>query len=226
MRLVDFQAFVRPVGLSEDEQRSCNEAFFPLCECVRFWLRENRVEAPFRKILVTVVDEGTARPWHGKTSVALGVCEVTEAVQVEELKQRHTEFPWLASIVVAGLRHIESGVRWSTFDLVELVRGMTRSAPPCVHRFAKLRQEHKGTQCDLVFRAGIGASTLKVEFTSPHRSCASAVIAEAAGPLFLDDVFPVAASGILGGDYVLRDRERRILARVPIPVPASSPPKE
>ncbi len=56
MRLIDFQAYLRAPGLPQQEQRTINASLFPVYEAVRLWLKDHVVEAPFRKVLITLAD--------------------------------------------------------------------------------------------------------------------------------------------------------------------------
>jgi hypothetical protein len=55
MRLMDFQACVRVDGFSQEQQKASNEAFFPVYEAVRSWLKEHELEAPFQKIILPLL---------------------------------------------------------------------------------------------------------------------------------------------------------------------------
>ena len=87
VRLVDFQVYARPAGLPDGEQRPINEALFATYEPVRLWLKENDIKAPFRKVAVSLADKVSSARWHGNVSNAIGICEVTEAVDTQVLSQ-------------------------------------------------------------------------------------------------------------------------------------------
>ncbi len=82
MRLVDFQVYAGPSSLSFDDQAVASRALFSTFEPVRLWLKGRKLSAPFRKILIGLVDEATWSRANRRVISALGICEATEAVDV------------------------------------------------------------------------------------------------------------------------------------------------
>jgi len=78
--------------------------------------------------------------------------------------------------------------------------------------------------CDVVLEADVGITTVKVAFSVDARHLSESLVASTAGPLFIEDDFPVSATSIKNGHFVLLARDKRVLAQVTIPPrpPASS----
>ncbi|MBN9166768.1 MAG: hypothetical protein J0I07_37895 [Myxococcales bacterium] len=110
MRLVDFHISVGPAGLTADQRKAINERLFPIYEAIRLWLRERKVTAPFRKILVSLSDRRVSERWHATATVALGICEVLEAIDIDLLAP---------PLTTAG--HV--GMCWMRFSALRLRSG-------------------------------------------------------------------------------------------------------
>lgn len=218
MRLVDFQVSVRPSGLSLEQQKAVNEGVFPVYEALRLWLKEQKVVAPFKKVLVSLSDRRTSEKWHGKVMLALGICEVTEAVSLEELLQNQGQHGWTCLRILDALNHISSEAGWRNEDLVSLVQQVSLRKPPCSHHFSKLGKQHKnGVLCEVVLEADVGATGVKVQFSAEGQKISEIVVASRPGPLFMEDDFPVVATRIDGEHFVLLAKDKTVLAWVPLP---------
>ncbi len=214
MRLVDFQVYI-PSATAD--WKAANHSLFPVYEAVRLWLKDRKLEAPFKKIVVTLKDQQHSKQWHGKTTVALGICEVTEGVDFGELLARHRDVTWTVSLTCQGLDHIAAATGWKDDSLRSWAASIATTRPPCAHRFSKLHRSHRGTACDCWFEADVDHSAVRVRCTLPGGKVQEATVGEKAGPLFLEDDFPVAKSRFDAGAYVLLDRHDRELARVTVP---------
>ncbi len=219
MRLVDFQIYVRPPGLTQDQEQKLNEAVFPIFEAVRLRVKEEAIVAPFRKILVSIEDRTTAAQWHGKPSVALGICEVTQACDIQALVQHCPDFCAYSTMAIESLAHIAGSLGWRNESLEDTLRRTAVENPPCSHRFGKLQKIHKktGIVCDVFFFAGHQFSSVSTCFTDGDRRIQNVVVYEKPGPVYMEDDFPVVSSAITGSDFALLDRTKRTLASVPIP---------
>jgi hypothetical protein len=218
MRLVDFQVSARPAGLSLDQQKAVNEGVFPVYEALRLWLKERRIAAPFKKVLVSLADRRTSEKWHGNVMTALGVCEVTEAVQVEDLLQNRGQHGWTCSRILDALAHISSGAGWQNEELTSLVQDLSRRKPPCSHHFSGLsKREKNGLLCEVVLEADVDTTQVKVQFSAGGQPIGEVVVASRPGPLFMEDDFPVTAARIEHGHFLLVAKDKTILARVPLP---------
>jgi hypothetical protein len=218
MRLTDFQVSVRPAGLSLEQQKAINEGMFPVYEALRLWLMEQKVVAPFKKLVVSLADSHLSEQWHGKPMVALGICEVTEAVAIEDLIRWRGVHHWTCRRVLDALDHVAAAIGWHCEDLVSFVRQVATQSPPCSHRFPGLSKHDKsGLACDVLLEADVGTTTVKVQFSGHKRPTTQVVVASRPGPLFIEDDFPMATTKIDNGQFVVFGKGKNVLAQVKIP---------
>jgi hypothetical protein len=64
------------------------------------------------KLLATAKEYSMARQWHGTVSVALGVCEVTVAVDLRVLLSKLGDWSWMTSLVLDALDHLRMATQW------------------------------------------------------------------------------------------------------------------
>lgn len=209
-RLVDFQVYARPAGPG-DAQRSVNEALFATFEAVRLWLKAHEVRAPFRKLVVSLSDESTSSAWHGNVSNALGVCEVTEAIDRDLLIQKAGDHRWVLSVVVHALRCVEQNSGWSSKELDGFIDGVSDAAFPLVHFFEELAQRERTSGLRCVPWLSLSPGETKIGIRLGDRDV---TILSRPGPLYLEDSFPVSKSSIREGQYVLVNKKGEQLASV------------
>jgi hypothetical protein len=80
VRLVDFQVSAQSAGLVAGERKPINQALFTTFEPVRLWLKDRKIQAPFRKIAISLGDETWYARAHGAVTNVERICEVIEAV--------------------------------------------------------------------------------------------------------------------------------------------------
>lgn len=213
IRLVDFQVYARPGGLADGEQRPINEALFTTYESVRLWLKEREVQAPFRKIVVALADEASSARWHGNVSNALGICEVTEAINSTMLLQRAGDHRWVLGVVEHALACIERSTGWRSHELEDFIKVASDQQLPLVHVFESLAQVEKtsGTKCVPWLSTRPGETVVGARIGGRD-----VIILSKPGPLYLEDSFPVAKSVIRGHEYVLLDKAGKVVASVAI----------
>lgn len=209
---MDFQVYARPGGLAS-EQRPVNEALFTTYESVRLWLKEHETKAPFRKVVVTFADETSSARWHGKVSNALGICEVTEAVDMAMLVQKAGDHRWVLGIVEHALGCVERSTGWRSDELWGFIREVSERTLPLVHFFEGLAQvdNASGVKCVPWLSARPGETQIGVRIGKRD-----VTVLSQPGPLYLEDSFPVAKSAIRGHEYVLLDKAGKSLASVAI----------
>jgi len=219
-RLVDFQVFARPNGLVGDEQRQINEALFTSYEPVRLWLKEREIRAPFRKIVVSLADRVSSAQWHGNVSNAIGICEVTEAIDTATLAQKVVDHRWVLGVISHALGCVARGTGWHSIELEGCINRLSETTLPLVHFFEGLAQidEVSGVKCLPWFSTRPGETRLGVRIDGRDVMAVSVT-----GPLYLEDSFPVAKSVIRGRDFVLLDKRGKTLASVPIDAVVSKP---
>lgn len=209
-RLRDFQIHAA-LGLTRDVARPLYGAMFATSEPVRLWLKDRRFPAPFQKILVSLSDERTARPWHGHVMNALGVCEITEAVDVSTLAKDLHDHRWLLGVVVHALECVAKATGWRALEFEAFIANLRERSWPLMHYFDHLARVDKrtGATCVPWFSTRPGEATVGVRIGSRD-------VAIMSGPIMLEDDFPIAKTIIKGREYVLRDRAGRTLASVSI----------
>ncbi len=64
--------------------------------------------APFKKLIVSLADSRVSEQWHGRSMVALGICEVTEAVAVDDLTRWQGQHAWTCQRILdrSGSRRV------------------------------------------------------------------------------------------------------------------------
>jgi hypothetical protein len=213
VKLVDFQVHAGSVACHAGAQRPINEALFTTYEPVRLWLKAHGIKAPFRKIVVSFVDEASSARWHGHVSNAIGICEVTEAVDATMLVQKADDHRWVLGIVEHALGCIERSSGWQSDELRAFIKAASEMTLPLVHFFEGLAQIEKssGVKCMLWLSTRPGTTQIGVRLGERD-----VTILSKPGPLYLEDTFPVAKAVVRGGEYVLLDKSGKALASVAI----------
>jgi hypothetical protein len=214
-RLLDFQVFARASGLVEGEQRPINEALFSTFEPVRLWLRERVILAPFGKIAISLADEASSARWHGNVSSAIGICQVTEAVDLPTMRKKAGDHRWVLAIVAHALACVAESAGWRSPELEGFVEATSDAPLPLVHHFDGLAQVDtaSGFKCVPWLSTRPGETRIGVRLGGRDVTLRSEP-----GPLYLEDTFPVAKSAIRGRDFLLLDKSGQTLATVPIDI--------
>jgi hypothetical protein len=214
-RLADFQVCAPPAGLDLDVQRRINEALFTVFEPIRLWLKEHVVAAPFRKVIVSLVDAASFAQWHGRVSNVMGVCEVMEAVDVAALRKYTDDHRWVLRIVEHALGCVAENTGWQSKDLGRFAKALSKRKLPLVHIFESLEQldSNSGVKCVPWLSTRPGETQVGVRIGRRNT-----VIKSHPGPLYLEDTFPLSNSAIREGEYVLLDKTGKRLASVAINV--------
>ncbi len=208
-RLRDFQIH------ASSATTSVNGAFFHTYEPVRLWLKARKLAAPFMKLLVTLDDERTGRPWHGHVTNGLGICRITEAVDMATMVKHAEDHRWLLGVVLHALGCVAKATGWRSPELERFVADLRERPSPLVHVFERLARVDKRT----------GATCVPWFSTGPRETALGVRIGERdvtvlSGHVWLEDHFPLSKAIIKGRDYVLRDSQGRTLVSVPIDVPS------
>lgn len=209
-RLRDFQIFSEQPEL----QASYHDALFATYEPVRLWLRERKPTAPFKKILVCLDDERTAKPFHGHVMNALGVCRIFEAVNASTLAKHVEDHRWLLGVVVDALGHVAKATGWRSPEFESFIADLRERSWPLVHVFERFAQVDRRTGATCVPWLSTRPGETKVGVRIGTRD-----VAVLSGPIWLEDDFPLAKVVIKGRDYVVRDRGGKTLASVSIDRP-------
>jgi hypothetical protein len=213
VRFVDFQVYVLPASLVNGEQRRINEALFAAYEPVRLWLKEQMIRAPFRKIVVSLTDEDSAAQWHGHVSSAAGICEVTETVAMPTLAQKAGDHRWVLGIVQHALGCISQTTGWRSEELESFVAKTMLQPSPLVHVFEGLRKVDRESGVTCVPWLSVRPGETLVGVRVGERS---ETVVSHAGPLYLEDDFPLAKTAFHEENFVLFDSSGRAIARIAI----------
>lgn len=212
-RLVDFQVYAKPSGLAEDEQKTLNEALFSTFEPVRLWLRERATKAPFRKLAITLADEMSSARWHGNVANAIGICQVTEAVDLSRLRQSAGDHRWVLGIVVHALECVARSTGWRSDEIEAFIKATSLKQLPLFHFFESLAliDSVAGVKCVPWLSTRPGETQIGARI-----GVRDAIVASKAEPIYLEDSFPMAKSVIRGRDFLILDKSGRELAAVAI----------
>jgi hypothetical protein len=127
---VDFQVYAGASGLAEGEQKLVNEVLFSTYEPVRLWLKEHSIRALFKKVVVSLADQGSSARWHGHVSNAIGICHVTEAVDLSTLRENVNGHQWVLRIVRHALGCVAVSTGWRSDQLEDFIAGESERAWP------------------------------------------------------------------------------------------------
>ena len=218
VRFRDFQVFARATGLAEGEQRAFNKTLFSIYEPVRLWLKERTVKAPFCKIVVSLSDAAISAPWHGNVTNAVGICEVTEAVDVPTLRQNIGDHAWVFGRVLHALECVARHTDWSSSELEDFITTLSQQALPFVHFFERHTRVARitGVKCTPWFSTRPGENKIGVRLVSKDGAERDVTVLSQPESLWLEDSFPLAKTAIRGVEFVLLDKAGKILASVPI----------
>jgi hypothetical protein len=221
VRIVDFQVSMRSDVLAARGQRSINETLFATYEPIRLWLKEHEIKAPFRKIVVSVADGASFARWHGNVSNAIGICEVTEAMDVTTITRKAGDHQWVLGVVEHALGCIAQNIGWRSDELDACIKVMSKRTLPLIHFFERLAQvdDVSGVRCVPWLSTRPGETQIGVHIVTKASTGRDVTILSKSGPLYLEDSFPVAKSAMRRSGFVLLDKAGKILATVPIDGP-------
>ncbi len=216
-RLVDFQVFVKATDLKTDQQKRAVQAALPASEIIRLWLRERELPAPFRKLLVTLGPRETSSTWHGQVTVALDVCEVTEAVDFEGLGTGR-DCTWVFQVVKHALQRTHEETGWESQEFEEKIDALASSRPPWIHVLRALTRldAPSGTSYEIHYVVTPGHTEVVVHVARRDGSGRQVTVASRDGLLYLEDDFPIARTRLSSDFLLLLDSAGKELARIPI----------
>jgi hypothetical protein len=201
-----------------DEERAINIALFAIYGPVRLWLKERVIKAPFSKVVVCFRDEASSAPWHGHVANAIGICQVTESVDVAVLRQNAGDHRWVIGVVEHALSCIASALGWRSEELEGFLAAASQKTMPLIHFFDRLTRTDKvsGTKCVLWLSARPGQTEVGVRLVAKDNAERDVTLLSLPGPLFLEYSFPVAKTAIRGREFLLLDKTGKVLASVPL----------
>lgn len=218
IRLREAQIYVGPTGLTEKERTRAEHASFAVAERIRLWLKDNNVEAPFRKLLVMIHGDQTPHSSIGQVSITLGVCQVRVSVAAETLRLDNDDLRWMVRCTMNALTCVQQNAEWSSSNLETFVRQLYLSRMPFVHFFPNLVRRHVALQktCSTWISFELGRTRIGIDVVSTGAEARNIVLIDKLGPLSVEAEFSVADAMLLGNTYVLLDTKRRELAAIPL----------
>jgi hypothetical protein len=212
MELRDFQVFA---GASAAYQKPINEALFTTFEPIRLWSRARQITAPFKKLVVVLKDATKFKKWHGDVMVVSGICEVTEAVALEELEHGARDHHWVLAIIKHALGCVAAKTGWRSELLEAYVDELTVASLPLVFEFKALtaRDERSGVVCVSWFRTQPGLTEIGVRIQGMGEPC-DVTLMRRSHPIYLEDDFPLVATRIKGSNLLFLDKKRNTIATI------------
>lgn len=217
VRLKDFQICGGPMG-NMDEERAVNIALFSSYEPVRLWLKERTVKAPFGKIVVSLSDERIFAPWHGHVMNAIGICQVTEAVNLPTLRQNIGDHSWVLGLVLHALGCVARRTEWRSSELEDFIATLSERTLPFVHFFDRFERVDKktGVKCVPWFSIRPGENKIGLRMTVNDSTQRDVTVFSQPGNLYMEDSFPLAKTVIRASEFMFLDKTGKVLASVPI----------
>ncbi|HEY6562382.1 MAG TPA: hypothetical protein VI072_34175 [Polyangiaceae bacterium] len=200
----------------DSDRRRINHALFTSYEPVRLWLKEHNERAPFQKIVVSLDDKATAGPWQGNVANSGGVCEITEVVDIPTLESRAVDHRWVLGVVQHALGCVSRCVGWQSHELNAAIETLSNKPLPLLHLFRRLARIHEptGANCVPWLSTQPGETRVGVRLTRPGEPEFDVTVISEAGPLFMEDSFPLAKTAFRGSNFVLLDRSGKVLHAV------------
>lgn len=179
--------------------------------------REKDFQAPFGKVLITVLDEATSQKWHGHIGVATGICMVSEAVPVRSIRDEARNHRWVLGLVTHALGCIDSRLGWRSTAFEDEVLRLERQQLPLRHVFERLIREDSasGVRCEPWFSCASGLSRVGVSLLS-HGTSLDVTVFSKEGAMYVERDFPVVKTSIRKSQFNFIDRKGKTLASVPL----------
>jgi hypothetical protein len=212
MILRDFQIYASP----NVHDYAINVAAFPIYEAVRLDLKRRRPRAPFVKIVIRLANSAAFAETF--VMVALAICEVTVPVDMTRLAAALPAVPEILAVADDGLAAIRAETGFCDPAIHDALQRCREQDPPCSHVFDRLvRVTRSGIRCEPVLLARAGVTRVEVRFLGGERLLRADLVADAKGPLWLEDSFPMRRVRIRGAAFELLDATGAILCSLPIP---------
>jgi len=212
MRISDFQ-ICAPSSLALDDGRVINHALFSAYEPVRLWLKENGIHAPFRKLVVSLLDERSSARWHGKVSNVFGVCEVNQAIDVVDLRKSVETNAWVFDVALRGLGCVKAAISWESPELEAFIGLLLQENFPHTHLFENLARTDEKTGVRCVPWLSTRPGETKIGLRIGNRDVDILAKPE---PILLEDEFPMKKSELRNGRFLLLDKHSKTLAAVEV----------
>src|SRR5262245_7779778 len=150
MRMVDIDLGVMPTDLPIDEVRPANREFFKATEPIRLWLKERKLEAPFRKLGIRVHDEALGIGISAGVMNAFSVCGVGLYFPLSILKRAHRDRAWSFEVILKALEHVHEKLKWRSKELEAYVVEVSKAGLPFTHDFSKFTKLDRKTKTTCV----------------------------------------------------------------------------
>ncbi len=175
------------------------------------------IRAPFKKVIVSLADQVSSARWHGHVSNAIGICQVTEAVDLSTLRKDVDSHQWVLKIVSHALGCVAASTGWRSEQLEEFIAAESEGAWPLVHFFDRLTQfdSASGVKCVPWLSTRPGETQVGVRLVTKANVEQDVTLLSRPEPVYLEDSFAMTKSAIRGNDFVLLDKAGKTLASVP-----------
>ena len=211
-KLTDFQIYVsfhkeRPIDL-----KRINWNLYAHYEYIRLQIYEQSILSPARKLLITLVDDKTHTKWHGHVTNALSICEVTEAIDINDLKDISINRDKIYKIIMHSLTCIEKEIGWSSKGLYQIIKSI-KSDYPYSYNLSKhnKKDKHSGMICSLWMI--MQPNDYKIEFrqTNKTHQSESVPIIKQHHPIYLEDDFPIYKTKIMDNKFHVIDKHEQVM---------------
>jgi len=209
--LRDFQIYAGPGN------PDVNDRLFTCFEPIRLWLRDHHVRAPFRKILIELMDDPRVQSCAPTVGVAIGICHVVRVLPPGHIAASTTDHRWTLDLVRSCLQDIKESLGWHDDGLDAAVLALRGQPLPLSHTLARLTRTDRssGIRCEIVFVTTFGESRAIARLTRPEGAISEVVVGTSVGAVDTEDYLP-AKTIIRDGFFVLLDASKKELARVAI----------
>jgi hypothetical protein len=150
--------------------------------------------------------------------VALGICEVRVPIDLTRLAAVLPAVPEILEAADTGLAAVRAETGFYDPAIQASLKRCREQDPPCCHVFDKLiRVTRSGIRCEPVLLARAGLTRVEVRFLLGEELLRADLLADAKGPLWLEDDFPMRRARIRGSAFELLDAAGGVLRTLPIP---------
>ncbi|HMR05109.1 MAG TPA: hypothetical protein PKA88_05015 [Polyangiaceae bacterium] len=173
------------------------------------------------KLLIDIYEvEGPAGDREGIVTECLGICTAYVAEPFAGLLgDERKVHDVLVQVVLRALDHVKREMQWESPELVAFVGSLRGKYPPLEHRFDKLTKTDRRSKrrFETWLLISERETSVEVRIMEPGGTEVTRnTVFRRAEPQYIEDVFDARSAIIKDGNYVLRDRDKKELARVPV----------
>ena len=221
MKFRDFQITFQPTPEDDrNDMRMASLGVFAMFEPLRLWIRAQKIDAPFVKLLIQL--ERSTLP-SGSTwcaGHANGICFVGVSVDFSRLGVDCSTVEWMAKMVQASLAAVRHKIGWGCLALDAHVAELTAKPWPLDHHFAPYDRIDRKTGVTVATWAEFepGRTELVVKQSRQEKFLREDIVKTAEGQLYMEDDFPISRAAIRSGRYDLLTKTGEVLVSIPLEV--------